>query len=216
MRDVAKWPAVEPEGTPGRALAMLRHRLTGRLRCAVDGDRSILEMVAPNLHVWRIPDGAFSRRGRGLHSCCSPAPFCCGKAAPAGERVCRRRRAPRLATPAINLAPIPDAPSADPKNKEQKRFDRADKNKNGTITLAELVEPRRKPFAKLDLNRDGKLSFEEWAVKTIDKFKTADADQNGGLTRAEYATTAPKPKAKKPECACDRLARGLRTAGRAC
>lgn len=31
MRDIAKWPAVEPEGTPGRALAMLRHRLTGRL-----------------------------------------------------------------------------------------------------------------------------------------------------------------------------------------
>jgi len=107
------------------------------------------------------------------------------------------------ARPLINLASIPDAPSADPKGKEEKRFDRADKDKSGTITLAELVEPRRKPFAKLDLNQDGKLSFEEWAVKTIDKFKTADANHNGGLTRAEYATTAPKPKAKKPQCACD-------------
>ena len=105
--------------------------------------------------------------------------------------------------PMINLARIPDAPSADPKDKEEKRFDRADKDKNGTIVLAELVEPRRKPFAKLDLNRDGRLSFEEWAVKTIDKFKTADGNRNGALTRAEYATTAPKPKAKKPECACD-------------
>ena len=72
----------------------------------------------------------------------------------------------------------------------------------GRITLAELVEPRRKAFAKLDLDQDGKLSFEEWAVKTIDKFKTADADKNGGLTRAEYATTAPKPKPKKAVCAC--------------
>lgn len=111
--------------------------------------------------------------------------------------------APRLATSAMNLAPIPEAPSADPKNKEQKRFDRADKNKDGTIVLAELVEPRRKPFAKLDLNRDGRLSFEEWAVKTITKFKTADSNRNGALTRAEYATTAPKPKAKKPKCDCD-------------
>lgn len=103
----------------------------------------------------------------------------------------------------VELAQIPDAPEADAKNKEEKRFDRADKDKNGTITLAELVEPRRKPFAKLDLNQDGRLSFEEWAVKTIDKFKTADANRNGGLTRAEYATTAPKPKAKRPGCACD-------------
>jgi hypothetical protein len=111
---------------------------------------------------------------------------------------------PRAAgQPVINLSRIPEAPSADPKNKEERRFDRADKDKNGTIVMAELVEPRRKPFAKLDLNRDGRLSFEEWAVKTIDKFKTADANQNGGLTRAEFATTAPKPKAKKPECACD-------------
>ena len=105
--------------------------------------------------------------------------------------------------PGINLKRIPDAPTADLKNKEQKRFDRSDKDKNGTITLAELVEPRRKPYAKLDLNRDGKLSFEEWAVKTIDKFKTADGDKSNGLTRAEYATTAPKPKAKKAGCACD-------------
>lgn len=105
--------------------------------------------------------------------------------------------------PGINLKRIPDAPSADPKNKEHKRFDRADKNKDGTIALAELVEPRRKPFSKLDLNRDGKLSFEEWAVKTIDKFKTADSDRSSGLTRVEYATTAPKPKAKKAACACD-------------
>jgi hypothetical protein len=111
--------------------------------------------------------------------------------------------AARLATPAMNLAPIPQAPSADPKNKEQKRFDRADKNKGVTMVLAELVEPRRKPFAKLDLNRDGRLSFEEWAVKTIDKFKTADGNRNGGLTRAEYATTAPNSKAQKPRCDCD-------------
>ena len=100
------------------------------------------------------------------------------------------------------IAAIPAAPEADAKSKEEKRFDRADKNEDGRITLAELVEPRRKPFGKLDVNNDGRLSFEEWAVKTVDKFKDADADKSAALTRAEYATTAPKPKAKKPTCDC--------------
>ena len=110
---------------------------------------------------------------------------------------------PRLASSLapVSLARIPDAPSADPKSKEEKRFARADKDEDGRVTLAELVEPRRKAYAKLDLDQDGKLSFEEWAVKTIDKFKDADADKSSALTPAEYATTAPKPKAK-PACAC--------------
>ena len=110
---------------------------------------------------------------------------------------------PRLASAMapISLTRIPDAPSADPRNKEQKRFARADKDEDGRITLAELVEPRRKAYARLDLDQDGKLSFEEWAVKTIDKFTEADADKSKALTPAEYAATAPKPKAK-PACAC--------------
>lgn len=113
---------------------------------------------------------------------------------------------PRLAAPTdrpVFLKPIGEAPSADPKSKEEKRFDRADKNDDGKITLAELVEPRRKPFAKLDLDHDGKLSFEEWAVTTITKFETADADKSKALTPAEYATTAPKPKKSRPACSCD-------------
>ena len=108
---------------------------------------------------------------------------------------------PPAGRPLINLSAIPEAPSADPKSKEEKRFDRADKDKNGMIVMAELVEPRRKPFAKLDLNRDGRLSFEEWAVKTIDKFQGADKDRSGWLTAAEYATTAPPPP-KKKRCSC--------------
>ncbi|MCY7281268.1 MAG: EF-hand domain-containing protein [Sphingomonas bacterium] len=111
---------------------------------------------------------------------------------------------PRLASSMapISLSRIPDAPSADPKTKEEKRFARADKDEDGRITLAELVEPRRKAYAKLDLNQDGKLSFEEWAVKTIDKFSDADADNSKALTQAEYATTAPKVK-PKAACACE-------------
>ena len=47
------------------------------------------------------------------------------------------------------LSPIGAAPEADPKSKEEKRFARADKDENGRITLAELVEPRRAAFARL-------------------------------------------------------------------
>ena len=65
----------------------------------------------------------------------------------------------------------------------------------------ELLAPRRKAFAKLDRNGNGALSFEEWAVKTVDKFGGADKDRNGVLTPVEYATTAPPPP-KKKRCAC--------------
>ena len=114
--------------------------------------------------------------------------------------------APRLAAAVVpsapvTLTPIGEAPSADPKSKEEKRFARADKNDDGRVTLAELVEPRRKAYAKLDLNQDGKLSFEEWAIETIDKFGAADVDKDKVLTAAEYASTAPVRKAK-PACSC--------------
>ncbi|MDQ3077996.1 MAG: hypothetical protein M3Q83_04040 [Pseudomonadota bacterium] len=104
------------------------------------------------------------------------------------------------ASPAM-LQPLGQAPSADPKSKEEKRFARVDKNDDGRISLAELVEPRRKAYAKLDADADGKLGFEEWAVKTIDKYESANGDGNGWLTPAEYASTAPKRKAK-PACRC--------------
>ncbi len=110
---------------------------------------------------------------------------------------------PRLAAKLPGqLSPITQAPVADARSKEARRFDRSDKNEDGRITLAELVEPRRKAFAKLDTNSDGRLSFEEWAVKSIDKFAGADTDRNQSLTRNEFATTAPKPRPKKPDCAC--------------
>lgn len=98
--------------------------------------------------------------------------------------------------------PLPEPPEATPKSREQKRFARADRDDDGRITAAELFEPRRKAFAKLDANGNGVLSFEEWAVRTIDKFHGADGDRSGWLTAAEYATTAPKPPKKKARCAC--------------
>ena len=108
----------------------------------------------------------------------------------------------RTAMPSMATGPVRlEAPEATPKSREERRFYRADRDKNGRIETEELLGPRRKAFAKLDGNGNGTLSFEEWAVKSIDKFKGADRDRSGWLTPAEYATTAPPPP-KKKRCAC--------------
>jgi len=106
---------------------------------------------------------------------------------------------PRLAVAAIGVPSQP--PEASPKSREEKRFSRADKNKDGRIEAEELLAARRKAFAKLDVNGNGALSFDEWAVKTITKFRGADRDKSGWLTPAEYASTAPPPP-KHPTCSC--------------
>ena len=109
--------------------------------------------------------------------------------------------APRPASLLSPGAPL-QAPEADPKSREERRFSRADKDKDGRIEPEEVLAARRKAFAKLDANGNGALAFEEWAAKTIDKFQGADKDRSGWLTPAEYATTAPPPPKRKPRCAC--------------
>ncbi|MEA3030312.1 MAG: hypothetical protein QOG13_1637 [Sphingomonadales bacterium] len=93
-------------------------------------------------------------------------------------------------------------PEASARSREEKRFARADKNKDGRVILAELLEPRRKAFDKLDADHNGQLSFQEWTVKTQSKFGEADADHNGILNAFEYASTAPAKKPKPVRCAC--------------
>ncbi len=84
---------------------------------------------------------------------------------------------------------VADPPEAEERTREQKRFDRYDKDRNEGVSREEYLANRQKAFARLDVNGDGRLSFDEWAKKTTDKFATADADKSGVLTRAEFATT---------------------------
>lgn len=93
----------------------------------------------------------------------------------------------------------PEPPNAE-RSREERRFARYDADENGIITRAEMMDTRRKPFAKLDKDGDGRLSFEEWAVATADKFATADRDRSATLDRAEFLTTRRETKANK--CAC--------------
>jgi len=95
------------------------------------------------------------------------------------------------------------APEASPKSREEKRFSRADHNKDGKIEADEYLAGRRRYFDKLDVNHDGKLTFEEYAAKGITKFQTADQGHKGWLTPAEFATTA-APQSKHRKCSCGR------------
>ena len=110
-----------------------------------------------------------------------------------------------LAAPATagaqDAEPLAEPPAASEKTREEKRFSRYDKDKNGMVARDEYLAARKKAFAKLDTNGDGTLSFEEYAVKTTAKFTAADADKSGALNAAEFATTRVVRKARpRPGC----------------
>jgi len=97
----------------------------------------------------------------------------------------------------------PSLPEADELTREQERFGRYDRNRDGRITRDEMLSTRVDDFRKLDKDGNNLLTFEEWAVTTSDRFAGADANRDGWLSPAEFATTAPKPK-PKPKCSCSR------------
>lgn len=129
--------------------------------------------------------------------------------------------APNAATPVAAFAPAPpaaieplpegddnavgDAPpmpgEASPQSREQRRFARYDRNRDGAITRVEMMGSRTKAFKALDKDRDNLLSFEEWAVATSDRFGAADGNGDGKLTPEEFAKTAPVRKTPA-KCRC--------------
>lgn len=106
---------------------------------------------------------------------------------------------PAMAAAAATADAMP--PSATEKTREEKRFSRYDRNRDGAVGRDEYLLSRQKAFAKLDTNGDGRLGFDEYAVKTATKFAGADKDRNGSLNAAEFATTRVVRKSA-PRCAC--------------
>lgn len=94
-----------------------------------------------------------------------------------------------------------DLPVADEPTREERRFNRIDRNRDNLISRTEALAPRVAAFRKLDTDHNNLLSFEEWAVATSNKFKAADSNHDNQLTRSEFATIKPKI-AKKPTCKC--------------
>lgn len=98
---------------------------------------------------------------------------------------------------------LPDeVPAATARTREERRFGRYDKDRNGQITRDEYLAARRKAYAKLDKDGNGQLSFEEWGAKAIAKFATADHDRSGTMTAAEFVTTRPVRRAARARVNC--------------
>lgn len=118
---------------------------------------------------------------------------------------------PAAVVPAVDPEALPTADPGDLKGpappvateltKEEQRFFRYDRNRDRRITRAEMLSTRTGSFRKLDKDGNNLLTFEEWAVATVDKFEAADANADRDLSPGEFATTKPKP-AKKRSCAC--------------
>jgi hypothetical protein len=122
----------------------------------------------------------------------------------------------RTQDPAIPSAPAPRSeaepvnlpyrvPAATDATREERRFSRYDKDRDGAVTREEYVAQRRKAYARLDRNGDGQLSFDEWAIKATTKFAGADRDKSGSMSPREFATTAVSRKPARP-CAPQRPA----------
>lgn len=99
-----------------------------------------------------------------------------------------------------NSAPL-EAPEATAKTREEKRFARYDKDKDGKVETMEYLAARRRNFDKLDVDHNGALSFPEYAAKGIEKFNAAGG-RKGFLTPAEFVATAPPPAKHKLGCGC--------------
>ena len=119
---------------------------------------------------------------------------------------------PPPAAPAVDPAQLPLSdpgslqgpapPELSDLSREEQRFFRYDRNRDRLITRNEMLSSRTEAFRALDKDGNNLLTFEEWAVATVDRFEKADSDRDERLTPREFATTAPKPAAKKPACKC--------------
>jgi hypothetical protein len=145
------------------------------------GSIAALLLVAAGLVWWQARDGG---NRAALHAQPMPPPK--GPDLP-GEG----------AAGAIGVAP----PEASERTREEKRFDRYDRNRDNIISRNEMMASRANEFRKLDKDGNNLLSFEEWAVKTSDRFAAADANKDGKVTRGEFTATAPKAKSG-PGCSC--------------
>lgn len=94
----------------------------------------------------------------------------------------------------------PSPPEASGLTREQRRFFRYDRNRDLSISRNEMLSTRSDGFRKLDVDGNNLLTFEEWAVTTVNRFDDADNDKDGKLTQREFASTVPK--AVRPACKC--------------
>lgn len=116
---------------------------------------------------------------------------------------------PAEVAPAPDALPVADVaglrgpapPEATELTREERRFFRYDRNRDRSISRNEMLSTRTEAFRKLDRDGNNLLTFEEWAVATVDRFEGADGNRDDALSQAEFARTAPK-RAARPACRC--------------
>lgn len=75
-------------------------------------------------------------------------------------------------------------------DKNKPAFDRLDADKSGHITKDEFLANDEKTFASLDDDKNGSVSKEEYLEKAVSSFKSFDKDNNNELTIEEYTANA--------------------------
>lgn len=95
----------------------------------------------------------------------------------------------------------PVLPEVDEESREERRFNRLDRNRDNLVSRNEILAPRVAAFRKLDRDGNNLLSFEEWAVMTANRFTGADGNGDRQLSRQEFESTKPKQSAQ-PKCRC--------------
>jgi len=105
--------------------------------------------------------------------------------------------------PQANVAGLkgPAPPEATELTREQQRFMRYDRNRDWRISRTEMLSTRTEGFRDLDVDGNNLLTFEEWAVTTVERFDLMDRNRDDRLTPAEFATVKPAP-TRTPSCRC--------------
>ena len=99
----------------------------------------------------------------------------------------REPAADPLALPSADVSGMrgPALPEATELTREQSRFFRFDRDRDGRITRNEMLSTRTSAFRKLDTDGNNLLTFEEWAVTTINRFSEMDANNDGRVVLEE-------------------------------
>ncbi len=91
------------------------------------------------------------------------------------------------ALPSADVAGLrgPAPPEADELTRDQSRFFRLDRDRDGRVTRSEMLATRTNAFRRLDADGNNLLTFEEWAVTTAERFAEMDGNGDRIVTLAE-------------------------------
>lgn len=78
------------------------------------------------------------------------------------------------------------------KERAEKYFAKLDADKNGVISLEEFLERSNDRFEARDQDGDGRLSLDEFAARKDQRFAKIDADGDGKITAEELRAAAPR------------------------